>query len=185
MLTRPDVWHQLMELLARVLGDYLVAQVEAGAQAIQMFDSWVGELGPDDYCRYVQPYSAQVLRRVAGTGVPVLHFCTGTATLLTHMRAAGGDVIGVDWRIPLDEGWARIGFDRAIQGNLDPLALFAPPEELDRRIVRILDQAGGRPGHIFNLGHGILPTTPVEAVRRVTERVHQYQPDLATAGGLQ
>ncbi len=145
----------------------------AGAQAVQLFDSWVGALSPDDYRDYVQPHSASLLQRVAETGVPIIHFGTGTAGLLPLMREAGGSVLGVDWRIPLDQAWERIGYDRAIQGNLDPTALFAPTEVLEHLVLRVLRQADGRPGHIFNLGHGILPGTPVENVRVVVELVHE------------
>ncbi len=170
----PQAWHTLMAKLARVIADYLVAQVEAGAQAVQLFDSWVGVLGPDDYRQYVMPYSRLILNKVGETGVPVIHFGTDTATLLPLMREAGGDVIGLDWRTPLDWGWDILGPHVAVQGNLDPAALFAPLPELERRVRAVLDQAGGRPGHIFNLGHGILPETPVENVKAIVEMVHQY-----------
>jgi uroporphyrinogen decarboxylase len=169
----PETWHGLMERLSDLLARYLLAQIEAGAQAVQLFDSWVGALSPDDYRDYVQPHSASLLQRVAASGVPIIHFGTGTASLLPQMREAGGSVLGVDWRIPLDLAWERIGTDRAIQGNLDPTALFAPTEILERLVLRVLRQAGGRPGHIFNLGHGILPTTPVENVKAVVELVHE------------
>ncbi|HET7011049.1 MAG TPA: uroporphyrinogen decarboxylase [Anaerolineales bacterium] len=175
MLNEGASWHVLMEKLGRVVADYLVAQVRAGAQAVQLFDSWVGTLNPEDYREFVQPHSARILRAVAETGAPAIHFGTGTATLLEAMRDAGGDVIGVDWRIPLDVAWSRLGPSVGIQGNLDPAALFAPPAELERRVARILEQAGGRPGHIFNLGHGVLPETPVEAVRAVVEQVHTHE----------
>jgi len=175
MYTDVPAWHALMDKLATVLADYLVAQVRAGAQAVQLFDSWVGALSPDDYQAYAQPYSVRVLEAVSREGGPVIHFGTGTATLLELMRDAGGDVIGIDWRIPLDRAWERLGHGVAVQGNLDPAALLAPRPELERRVERILDQAGGRPGHIFNLGHGILPETPVEAARAVVERVHARQ----------
>jgi uroporphyrinogen decarboxylase len=154
------------------LSDYLVAQVQAGAQAIQMFDSWVGALGPQDYARYVRPYSQRVLQAVKSAGVPAIHFGTGTATLISLMKEAGGDVIGLDWRLPLDRGWAILGEDVAVQGNLDPVALFAPRQVLEEKVKEILQQAGGKPGHIFNLGHGILQNTPVENVQRVVELVH-------------
>jgi len=172
MYTDGRAWHALMDKLSTVLADYLVAQVRAGAQAVQLFDSWVGVLSPDDYQAYAQPYSARVLEAVSREGEPVIHFGTGTSTLLELMRDAGGDVIGVDWRIPLDQAWERLGRGVAVQGNLDPAALLAPRPELERRVERILDQAGGCPGHIFNLGHGILPETPVEAARAVVELVH-------------
>ena len=175
MYSEARAWHALMEKLSTMLADYLVAQVRAGAQAIQLFDSWVGALSPDDYQAYVQPHSARVLGAVSQSGVPVIHFGTGTATLLEGMREAGGDVIGVDWRIPLDEAWNRLGSSVGIQGNLDPAALLAPRSELERYVERVLDQAAGRPGHIFNLGHGVLPETPVEAALAVVELVHARQ----------
>ena len=170
----PQTWHALMGKLARAVADYLTAQVEAGAQAVQLFDSWVGALSPDDYGEYVLPHSQLILREVSATGVPVIHFGTDTATLLPLMKEAGGDVIGLDWRTPLDWGWEQFGPDTAVQGNLDPVALFAPRPELERRVRTILEQAAGRPGHIFNLGHGILPKTPVENVKAVVEMVHEF-----------
>jgi uroporphyrinogen decarboxylase len=174
MYAEPHAWHALMSKLARVVADYLVAQIEAGAQAIQMFDSWVGVLGPDDYREYVLPHSQFVLSHVKATGVPAIHFGTDTATLIPLMKDAGGDVIGLDWRTPLDWGWQTLGYDVAVQGNLDPVALFAPRPELERRVRAILRQANGRPGHIFNVGHGILPETPVENVQAVVEMVHEF-----------
>jgi uroporphyrinogen decarboxylase len=173
MYNEPQVWHALLGRLAAVVGDYLAAQVQAGAQAVQLFDSWVGALSPADYETYVLPHSQTVLRRLAATNVPVIHFGTDTAMLLPLLARAGGDVIGLDWRTPLDWGWAQVGPDRAVQGNLDPVALFAPRPELERQVRRVLAQAGGRSGHIFNLGHGILPETPVENVRAVVELVHE------------
>jgi uroporphyrinogen decarboxylase len=169
----PQAWQALMEKLARVIAAYLVAQVEAGAQAIQLFDSWAGALSPEDYGEYVLPYSRQILQAVKRAGVPAIHFGTGTAALLPMMKAAGGEVIGLDWRTPLDWGWDQVGADSAVQGNLDPVALFAPRPELDRRVRSILDRAAGRRGHIFNLGHGILPETPLDSVKAVVESVHQ------------
>lgn len=174
MYAEPQAWHSLMEKLSRVLIDYLSAQVRAGAQAIQLFDSWVGALSLEDYQTYVASHSAAVLAAVARTGVPAIHFGTGTSSLLEAMRDAGGDVIGVDWRIPLDRAWERLGPSVAIQGNLDPVALFAPRPELERRVRAILQAAAGRPGHVFNLGHGILPETPVESVKAVVEMVHEF-----------
>lgn len=173
MYGAPDTWHLVLERLVQVLGDYLVAQVEAGAQALQVFDSWVGTLGPDDYRRYVMPYSKRLFDRLRPLGVPIIHFGVETATLLELMREAGGDVIGVDWRVPLDDARTRIGADRAVQGNLDPVALFAPRPELEDRVRDIVRRAGGRPGHIFNLGHGVLPGTPVDHVRAVVDLVHE------------
>jgi uroporphyrinogen decarboxylase len=171
---QPSAWGALMGKLAVVIADYLVAQVEAGAQAVQLFDSWVGALSPDDYRRYVLPHSQLILRAVKATGVPAIHFGMGTAALLPLMKEAGGDVIGLDWRTPLDWGWDQLGPDTAVQGNLDPVALFAPRPELERRVRTILEQAAGRPGHIFNLGHGILPETPVENVKATVEMVHEF-----------
>jgi uroporphyrinogen decarboxylase len=165
-----------MDRLVDVTIDYLLGQVEAGAQVIQLFDSWVGALHPDDYQRYVQPHSARVLAAVAETGVPTIHFGTSTATILPLMKEAGGDVIGVDWRMPLDQAWELLGEDVAVQGNMDPVALFANQDVLERHVDRVLEAAGGRPGHIFNLGHGILPKTPVENVNSVVEMVHAKTP---------
>lgn len=172
MYSHPEVWQRLMGKLAQVIAGYLTAQVEAGAQAVQLFDSWVGALHPDDYRRYVLPHSQAIFTALARTGVPTIHFGTGTASLLPLMKSAGGDVIGVDWQTPLDWAWQRLEYSTAIQGNLDPAALFAPAAELDKQVGRILRQAGGRPGHIFNLGHGILPETPVEKVQHVVDLVH-------------
>lgn len=173
MYGEPKAWHALCEKLAEVVRRYLLAQVEAGAQAIQLFDSWVGQLSPADYVTYVQPHVAHILKAVEATGVPVIHFGTGTATLLTAQRDAGGTVIGLDWRTPLAEGWKTVGYDRAVQGNMDPTVLFAPREVALEHAQRVLDAAGGRPGHIFNLGHGILPETPVDTVRAVIDYVHE------------
>ncbi len=178
MYADPRAWHRLMEKLAQVVADYLAAQVEAGAQAVQLFDSWIGALAPEDYRQYVLPYSHfifQAIRTSSSGAVPAIHFGTGTASLLQLMKEAGGDVIGIDWQTPLDWAWSVLGPQVAIQGNLDPVALFAPPAEIKARVGRVLAQAGGRPGHIFNLGHGILPETPVEAVQRVVELVHEWK----------
>jgi uroporphyrinogen decarboxylase len=164
MYEEPDAWRALMELLARTTAEYLRAQATAGAQALQLFDSWVGALDPDDYREYVMPYSAEVFRSLEDLRMPLIHFGTGTAGFLELMREAGGSVIGVDWRIPLDEAWRRVGYDRALQGNLDPLAMMAPGPILKRKVEAVLERAGGRPGHIFNLGHGFLPETPVDNV---------------------
>lgn len=178
MYKSPKVWRGLMEKLARVVTDYLRGQIKAGAQAVQLFDSWVGCLSPEDYREHVLPYSRKIIEGLKGLGAPVIHFGTGTAALLELMRLAGGDVIGVDWRVNIDEAWRRIGYDVAIQGNLDPVALFGPLPEIERKVKDILRRAGGRPGHIFNLGHGILPETPVEHVAAVVEMVHKYsQPE--------
>jgi len=177
MWSEPELWRNLMEKVSEVVRRYLRAQVEAGAQAIQLFDSWVGSLSPDDYRNFVQPYVASILQDVQTTGVPVIHFGTNTATLLEAQCEAGGTVIGVDWRTPLDQARTRIG-DRAIQGNLDPLLLLAPPEVAIERAKQVLELNKGKPGHIFNLGHGIVPQTPVSTVQAVVEAVHDwsYQP---------
>ena len=173
MYGEPEAWHRLCDAFATVLSDYLVAQVETGAQAIQLFDSWVGALSPDDYQEFAAPHTKRILAAVAATGVPVLHFGTGTATLLEAMAEAGGDVIGVDWRVPIDEAWDRIGTGRAVQGNLDPTLLLGPVERMLTGAEDVLMRVGGRPGHIFNLGHGILPETPVEHVQALARFVHQ------------
>jgi len=168
----PEAWKRLMARLAKVIGEYLNCQVAAGAQAVQIFDSWAGCLTPADYEHFVQPYTKAVIDAVT-PGVPVISFSTGTAGLLKHIRAAGGDVIGLDWRVNLDDGWATVGHDVAVQGNLDPVALFASPQELKTRVAEILRRASGRPGHIFNLGHGVLPETPVEHVVAMVDAVHE------------
>ena len=175
MYTDPIAWHALMGKLAGILADYLLAQIRAGAQAVQVFDSWVGALNPQDYLEFVQPYSQLVLRAIQSTGVPVIHFGTGATTLLPAMKAAGGTVIGLDWRLPLDDGWKLLGYDIAVQGNLDPAVLFAPLPEIEKRVRQILHFAQGRPGHIFNLGHGILQNTPVDHVKAVVDMVHEYE----------
>jgi uroporphyrinogen decarboxylase len=172
MYTNPHVWDRMMALIASVTADYLKMQIEAGADVVQLFDSWVGSLGPDDYRRFVLPYTRSVIDAIS-KAVPVIHFGTVTGNLLELMREAGGDVIGLDWRVDLVEAWARLGYDVAVQGNLDPIALFAEPVEIRRRAKAILDAAGGRPGHIFNLGHGILPETPVDHVIALVEAVHE------------
>jgi uroporphyrinogen decarboxylase len=173
MYNDPQTWHRFMNLLARVTADYLNMQIEAGAHAVQLFDSWVGCLSPHDYRRYVLPYSQQVIRSVHA-GIPVIHFGTITAGLLPEMREAGGDVIGVDWRIDLDEAWERSGNEVAIQGNLDPVVLFSSTQTIREAVRDILRRAAGRPGHIFNLGHGILPGTPVDNVLALIDAVHEY-----------
>ena len=162
-----------MEKLSASLIDYLSAQVRAGAQAVQLFDSWVGALSPQDYRQFVLPYSQRILKALELTGVPVIHFGTGTATLLEAMKEAGGTVIGLDWRTPLDKGWDTLGDDIAVQGNLDPLTLFAPRDVLKSKIEQVLQAAAGRPGHIFNLGHGILKETDPDKVRLAVELVHE------------
>ena len=172
MYSRPEAWNQLMEKLAGLASRYLVAQIEAGAQAVQLFDSWTGALAPDDYREFVLPHSRKIFTELRKTGAPAIHFGTDTGLLLPLLREAGGDVIGIDWKTPLDWGWSSLEHRTAVQGNLDPAALLAPPGVLERKVMRILHQAGGRPGHIFNLGHGVLPETPPENVARVVELVH-------------
>jgi uroporphyrinogen decarboxylase len=171
MYSDPAAWHRLAALLADVVRDYLRAQVEAGAQALQLFDSWAGALEEADYREFVWPHVRMIFAGLRDLHVPVIHFGTGTGHLLEAQRDAGGDVIGVDWRTPLDVAWARLGDGVGIQGNLDPAALLAPRERLLARVDDVLRRAGGRPGHVFNLGHGILPGTPIESVRAVVEHV--------------
>ena len=176
MMGEPDLWAQLMDKLSEVVGHYLLAQAQAGAQVLQLFDSWAGQLSPEDYCRSVMPYSRRAIAIAAQAGVPIIHFGTDTAGMLALIREAGGDVIGVDWRIDLAAAWRQLGHSVAVQGNLDPVALFAPWPQLRQRAQEVLDTARsvGRPGHIFNLGHGILPETPVDNVRRLVDFVHEY-----------
>ena len=169
--TAPEDWHRLMQRLCQLITKYLNCQIAAGAQAVQLFDSWAGCLTPGDYEKFVLPYTRSVIAGIT-KGVPVINFSTGTAGLLKQIRAAGGNVIGFDWRINLDEGWATVGHDIAVQGNLDPVALFASPKEIRRRVADVLDRVGNRPGHIFNLGHGVLPETPVDHVIAMVEAVH-------------
>ncbi len=173
MYGEPQAWHRLMDKFARVITGYLRQQIKAGAQAVQLFDSWVGCLSAGDYAEYVMPHVQLIFEGLKHEGVPLIHFGTGTTAILKAMRRAGGDVIGVDWRIPLDEAWDLVGHDRAVQGNLDPVALFGPIPEIERRVTDILRRAAGRPGHIFNLGHGILPNTPVEHVAAAIDLVHK------------
>jgi uroporphyrinogen decarboxylase len=173
MYREPEAWHKLMDKLARVVTGYLRRQISAGAQAVQLFDSWVGCLSAGDYAEYVLPHTQLILEGLKRENVPTIHFGTGTAGLLKLMKEAGGTVIGVDWRVHLDEAWTEIGHDVAVQGNLDPVVLFAPLHEIERRVEDILRRAAGRPGHIFNLGHGILPSTPVENVAATAEFVHK------------
>jgi uroporphyrinogen decarboxylase len=172
MYNDAGAWHAMMSLISRALAKYLNAQIAAGAQAVQLFDSWVGCLSPDDYREFVLPHTRDVIRDVTA-GVPVIHFGTGTTSLLELMREAGGDVIGLDWRVRLNEGWERVGHAVAVMGNLDPVVLFAKQDVLREQARRVLDQAAGRKGHIFNLGHGILPETPVENVIALVEMVHE------------
>jgi uroporphyrinogen decarboxylase len=171
MYGHPDDWHRLCALLADIVGDYLVAQIDAGVDAVQVFDSWVGALNQADYREFALPHTRRIFETV-GRRVPTIHFGTGTANILTDMREAGGDVVGADWRIPIDEAWTRIGHDRAIQGNLDPTLLLGPLPRMFRHVDEIIERAAGRPGHIFNLGHGLLPSTPVEHVQMLAQYVH-------------
>jgi uroporphyrinogen decarboxylase len=168
----PEAWKRLMERLAKVIAEYLNYQIAAGAQAVQLFDSWAGCLSPGDYEQFAMPYTKAVIDAIT-PGVPVINFSTGTAGSLKQIRAAGGDVIGLDWRVNLDEGWAAVGHDVAVQGNLDPVALFSSIKEIKSRAADILRRAAGRPGHIFNLGHGVLPETPVNNVIALVEAVHE------------
>jgi uroporphyrinogen decarboxylase len=172
MYGKPAIWHALLEKLAEGFAAYTLAQARAGADVVQLFDSWVGALSPRDYDEFVAPWSARILGALADEGVPSIHFGTGTATLLRAMADAGGDVVGLDWRIPLDEGWTRIGEDRGVQGNLDPAVLLAPWERVEQAARDVLERAAGRPGHIFNLGHGVLPTTDPDVLGRLRALVH-------------
>ncbi|HET6781741.1 MAG TPA: uroporphyrinogen decarboxylase [bacterium] len=174
MYGQPETWRALMDALTDMTIRYLLIQVEAGAQAVQLFDSWVGCLSPVDYTRYVAPYTRRVLDALRPAGVPAIHFGTGTAGLLALMAGVGGDVIGVDWRIDLDRAWEAIGHDRAIQGNLEPAVLLAPSEVIRERTIDVLRRAAGRPGHIFNLGHGVLPDTPREHLVQVVQTVRAF-----------
>jgi uroporphyrinogen decarboxylase len=171
MREAPEAWASLMDVLVKVTTAYLNGQIDAGAQAVQLFDSWIGALAPEDYRQAVLPHTRAVIGALR-PGVPVIHFGTGTAGLLPLMREAGGDVIGLDWRVDLDAGWRAVGDGVAVQGNLDPVALLSPPSRFAPSVRRILAQAAGRPGHIFNLGHGILPQTPVDHVVALVDMVH-------------
>ncbi len=173
MYAEPEAWDGLMQTLAESVLAYLLAQVEAGVQAVQVFDSWVGALDPDDYVLFVLPTMRQIFDGLADTGVPRIHFGVGTGELLALMRDAGADVVGVDWRVPLHEAWERVGFDVAVQGNLDPAVCLAPWEAVEVKALSVLRRAAGRPGHIFNLGHGVLPGTPPETLQRLVELVHE------------
>jgi uroporphyrinogen decarboxylase len=172
MLGEPDTWDRLMRRLVAIVVAHLLAQVQAGAQAVQLFDSWVGALAPDDYARHVEPHVRGIFAALRDTGVPTIHFGVGTGELLVQMRAAGGDAIGVDHRVPLDLAWERIGHDSAVQGNLDPAVLLAPWEVVRDKALDVLTLAGHRDGHVFNLGHGVLPATPVETLERLVDLVH-------------
>src|SRR5688572_5981023 len=171
MYGHPEAWHRLCGKFSAIVADYLVAQIDAGVDAVQVFDSWVGTLNAPDYREFARPHTQRIFDAV-GTRVPSLHFGTGTATILEELRDAGGTVIGVDWRIPIDDAWERIGDRHAVQGNLDPTLLLGPMTRMLQQTDDILARVGRRPGHIFNLGHGILPSTPVEHVQMLAQYVH-------------
>ena len=174
MLSEPAAWKRLLGKLVTVQADYLLAQADAGAQALQVFDSWAGRaLGREDYLRYVAPHNRELYAKVAAAGVPVINFSLGVSAYLEEAAACGGDVVGIDWTLPLDEAWERVGFERPVQGNLDPASLLAPWRELRFRIGDVLERAAGRPGHVFNVGHGLTPGTPVDNVRRLVEHVRE------------
>jgi uroporphyrinogen decarboxylase len=182
MYTQPAAWQALMRKLVDVLAPYAAEQVAAGADALQIFDSWVGCLSVEDYRQHVLPFATDLVQRLQKTRVPIIYFGTDSATLLPSMKETGAEVIGVDWRFPLDKAWASLDHRGAVQGNLDPVLLFADQKELRRRTEKVLRQAGGRPGHIFNLGHGILPETPVENVRALVQFVRELSGKFSTAG---
>jgi uroporphyrinogen decarboxylase len=173
MYSQPQAWHRLCATLADMMAGYLAAQVEAGAQAIQVFDSWAGALGRADYREFALPHTSRIFSALKNTSVPLIHFGVGATAILRDITEAGGDVIGLDWRLPLDEAWAIVGHDRGVQGNLDPTLLLGPRERLFAAADDILNRAAGRPGHIFNLGHGILPSTPLEQVQALATYVHE------------
>jgi uroporphyrinogen decarboxylase len=172
MFGQPDVWDALLEKLSDTVIVYLKAQIAAGAQIVQLFDSWVGALNPEDYRRYVQPHTARIFRAIAGTGAPSIHFGTGNASLLELMAEAGGDLMSVDWRVNLDDAWERIGYDKGIQGNLDGTRVLALWPVVEEGMKDVLARAGGRPGHIFNLGHGVMPETDPAMLARLVDAVH-------------
>jgi len=175
MYAQPEAWHRLCDRFARVIADYMRAQIEAGVQAVQIFDSWVGQLSRADYREFALPHTRRIFEALAGSGVPTIHFGVNTGAILPDMTEAGGDVIGADWRAPLDEAWDRIGHDRAIQGNLDPVRLLGPADGMCDAADDILRRAAGRPGHIFNLGHGILPSTSLEQVQALARHIHGFR----------
>ena len=172
MYSQPEAWHRLCGRFAAIIADYMRAQIEAGVQAVQIFDSWVGQLSRADYREFALPHTKKIFDGLAGSGVPTIHFGVNTGAILPDMRDAGGDVIGVDWRMPLDEAWTAIGESRGVQGNLDPVTLLGPLDRLLGAADDVLRRAGGRPGHVFNLGHGILPNTPLEHVQALARHVH-------------
>jgi uroporphyrinogen decarboxylase len=177
MYRQPETWRRLLDKLATVLRDYSRQQVEAGADVVQVFDSWVGSLSVEDYHEFVLPTTKSLIRDIQAMGVPVIYFGVDTASLLPSMRQTGADVLGLDWRTPLDTAWRTLDYACAVQGNLDPITLFAEPDLIRKRVHQILDHAGGRSGHIFNLGHGIVPNTPVENVQEVVRFVREYVPE--------
>jgi len=174
MYSHPRAWHQLCGAFATVMIDFLKAQVEAGVQALQIFDSWAGALGRLDYREFAMPHSARIFQELRGVGVPIIHFGVGTTAILRDLAETGGDVVGVDWRLPLDDAWTIVGSNRGIQGNLDPTLLLGPPDRLLAAADDVLRRAAGRAGHIFNLGHGILPETPIEHVQALARHVHEH-----------
>ena len=174
MYSQPRAWHQLCGAFATVMIDFLKAQVEAGVQALQIFDSWAGALGRLDYREFAMPHSARIFEELRGVGVPIIHFGVGTTAILRDLAETGGDIVGVDWRLPLDDAWTIVGSNRGIQGNLDPTLLLGPPDRLLAAADDVLRRAAGRAGHIFNLGHGILPETPIEHVQALARHVHEH-----------
>ncbi len=173
MYGQPEIWHALMNKLTQVVSRYVLAQISAGVDVIQLFDSWVGSLGPSVYKQYVQPYSRRIFEAIKQTSTPSIHFGTGTAGLLELMTEAGGDIISIDWRMDLDTAWARVGYDRGIQGNLDPTLLLTPWNVIENGMQDVLQRAANRPGHIFNLGHGVLAATPPDMLLRLVDAVHE------------
>jgi uroporphyrinogen decarboxylase len=173
MIEHPEAWEKLMVKLSTVVADLLLAQIDAGADAVQLFDSWVGQLSPYDYATYVLPHVQGIFEKLQARNVPTIHFGTGTATLLPYMTTCKSSAVGLDWRTPFGKGWETIGHDKAVQGNLDPCMLFAPKEKLFAAADRILAEAAGRPGHVFNVGHGILPETNPEVVKALVDHVHE------------
>jgi uroporphyrinogen decarboxylase len=181
MYNSATAWDELMRKLVAVTSEYASEQVRAGADVVQVFDSWVGCLNPEDYRRYVLPRTTELVRKLQETGAPVIYFGTDSAALLPFMKETGAEVIGVDWRISLDDAWRSMEFQGSVQGNLDPVVLFADWKEIRSRALDVLQRAGGRPGHIFNLGHGILPETPVESVKALAAFVHEYSAKTSAA----
>jgi len=176
MYSEPEAFERLLGKLAETMSGYLAAQIRAGASAVQLFDSWVGALAPDDYESRVAPHTRAVFRAIEPLGVPRIHFGTGTAALLEAIAATGPDLVGLDWRVRLDEGWRRVGLGLGVQGNLDPAVLLGPGELVQAQAREVLRRAGGRPGHVFNLGHGVLPETPLENLQLLVDTVHAGVP---------